>query len=221
MAAYVPYLFWHEVDPGIYAILQSALADYRHELLLENGCGIPIHQQHGSLDNNVPPFHSRRLSQIQSQIDCPSEYVELPGKGHWFEGVMTTQTLLDFYAKVLGDRPAAASLSSSFDIVVANPGTMGSKGGIIVDQLTAPGRTGRIKAECDVKQSIWHLKTSNIHRLHFSAEAARDWTQSGLVVDGKKLELLRNVPLAGQWLVHGPNESWEVRHSLTQDYTSS
>lgn len=221
MAAYVPYFFWHEADPGVSAILQSALADYRHELLLQNGCGIPIHQQHGSLDNNVPPFHSRRRSQIQSQIDCPSEYVELPGKGHWFEGVMTTQTLLEFYAKVLGDRPAAASLSSSFDIVVANPGTMGSKGGIIVDQLTAPGRTGKIKAEHDVKQSIWHLKTSNIHRLHFSAEAARDWTHSELVVDGKKLELLRNVPLSGQWLVHSPNESWEVGHSLTQDYTSS
>ncbi|CAO1602326.1 hypothetical protein XANCAGTX0491_005944 [Xanthoria calcicola] len=208
--AYVPYFFWHEADPGVNAILQSALADYRHELLLPNGCGIPIHQQHGSLDDNVPPFHSRRLSQIQSQIDCPSEYVELPGKGHWFEGVMTTQTLLEFYGKVLGDRPAPASLSSSFDIVVANPGTMGSKGGIIVDQLTTPGRPGRIKAEHDVKQSIWHLKTSNIQRLHFSAAAARDWTRSKLVVDGKKLELLRDVPLSGQWLVHRPNESWEV-----------
>lgn len=134
---------------------------------------------------------------------------------------MTTQTLLEFYAKVLGDRPAAASLSSSFDIVVANPGTMGSKGGIIIDQLTTPGRPGRIKAEHDVKQSIWHLKTSNIHRLHFSAAPARDWTRSKLVVDGKKLELLRNVPLSGQWLVHRPHESWEVGHFLIEELYSS
>ena len=217
MLAYVPYLFWQEADPGVNAILQCALADYRHELLLENGCGIPIHQQHGSLDDNVPPFHSRRLNQIQSWINCPSEYVELPGKGHWFEGVMTTNTLLGFYAKVLGDGPAAASPPSSFEIVIANPGTMGSKGGIIVDQLISPGRNGRIRAGYDVKQNSWHLRTYNISRLHFSAAAARDWTKSELLVDGKELRLLQNIPLSGQWLFRRPNGSWEVGHSISQD----
>ncbi|KAL8670524.1 MAG: hypothetical protein Q9168_004941 [Polycauliona sp. 1 TL-2023] len=208
--AYVPYTFWHEVDPDVDAAIQTTLADYRHELLLENGCGIPIHQQHGSLDDNVPPFHSRRLSQILSQIGCPSEYVELPGKGHWFEGVMTTQTLLEFYDKILGDQPTEVSSSPSFNIVVANPGTMGSKGGIVVDQLISQGRTGRIKAVYDVKESDWHFTTFNVHRFHFSAAGAYDWTGSKLVVDGKKLELLHDVAVSGQWLVHDPKASWEI-----------
>ncbi|KAL8789590.1 MAG: hypothetical protein Q9213_001026 [Squamulea squamosa] len=188
----------------------NALVDYQHELLLENSCGIPLHQQHGSLDDNVPPFHSRRLCQIRSQVACPSEYVELPGKGHWFEGVMTTQTLLDFYDRGLKDSAKRNPPLPSFEFVIANPGTMGSKGGIEVDQLTSAGHTGRIKAEYDADASSWQLRTSNIHRLHFSAAAVHDWMKIELVIDGAKLELLQDVPLSLQWLVRKPDGSWQL-----------
>ena len=208
--AYVPYLFWQEADPLVTAILQHALADYRHELLLENGCCIPIHQEHGTLDDNVPPLHSRRLSQLLLQAGCTSDYVELPGGGHWFKGVMTTPSLLRFYDEILGDQPAAKPLSSSFGMAIANPGTMGSKGGIVVDQLKSPGRAGRIKAVYNASSSSWHLWTSNIHRLHFSTAAGHDWMHSDLVIDGHKVELLQDVSLSGQWLINLQKNSWEV-----------
>ncbi|KAL8806998.1 MAG: hypothetical protein Q9182_000979 [Xanthomendoza sp. 2 TL-2023] len=208
--AYIPYLGWNEADPAVVATLQSALADYQHELLLENSCGIPLHQQHGSLDENVPPFHSRRLRQLLSQVGCPSKYVELPGKGHWFEGVMTTQNLLGFYDKILKNQPAERSLPRSFSIVTANPGTMGSKGGIIIDQLGSPGLFGKIKALYDGDARLWRLLTSNIHRLHFSKSSSHDWLGSELMIDGKVFKIPANILLSGPWLVRSPNGSWEV-----------
>lgn len=213
IAAYVPYHFWHEADPAVTRLLQVALSDYRHELLLENVCGTPLHQQHGSLDDNVPPSHSRRLSLLLSQIDCPSEYVELPGKGHWFDGVMTTQNLLDFYDKVLEFRLAERPTFSSFTFVVSSPGTMGSKGGIVVDQLTSPDFPGRITAAYDPDANFWHLRTSNVHRLHFLPSAAQNWMRSRIAVDGSTLKLSEEVPISSQWLVRLLNGFWEVRRS--------
>ena len=131
---------------------------------------------------------------------------------------MTTQTLLEFYDKVLGGQVAAASLFTSFDIVVASPGTTGSKGGLVVDQLTTPGRMGRIKAVYAVTDNLWQLTTSNIHRFHFSAAANHDWTKSTLVIDGETFELHRDVRLSDQWLIHNPDESWEVRNSLVYEF---
>ena len=64
------------------------MSSYRHEILLEN-LDSPILQQHGSADDNVPVFHSRRLFQLQSQVSLAADktaYVELEGRGHWFDG---------------------------------------------------------------------------------------------------------------------------------------
>ncbi|KAL8696945.1 MAG: hypothetical protein Q9224_002538 [Gallowayella concinna] len=176
------------------------------QIQLLSHCGIPVHQQHGSLDDNVPPLHSRRLSQLMSQKGCPSEYIELPGKGHWFKSVMTTQNLLGFYDKILANQSTAKPLPRSFSIVTANPGTMGSKGGIIVDQLTSPGLFGKIKASYDEDARIWRLLTSNIHRLHFSTSAPHELSRSELMIDGNRLKILPDIPLSGQWLVSCSDE---------------
>lgn len=86
---YVPFQFWTVAHPKIRCILDCALSSYRHELLLEN-INSHVMQQHGSADDNVPAYHSRRLFQLQLQSrSAPDKttYVELQGKNHWFDGM--------------------------------------------------------------------------------------------------------------------------------------
>ena len=212
VVAYVPYQLWHEADPAITALLETSLVDYRHELLLQNVCDIPIHIQHGSLDDNVPPSYSRRMSLLLSQLHCPYEYVELPGKGHWFEGVMTTPNLVAFYNHVLERDIPEDSASRLFTVGVANPNTMGSRRGIFIDQLTSPELLGWITGTLDPEADIWYLRTSNVHRLHFSA-IHYNWTRSRFTIDGSSLKLSELVPISHQWLVHLVDGSWEVGRS--------
>ncbi|KAL9029481.1 MAG: hypothetical protein Q9196_002281 [Gyalolechia fulgens] len=180
---------------------RSSLSDYRHELLLLNSCGIPVHQQHGSLDDNVPPSHSRRLNLLLSMLGCPSEYTELPGKGHYFDGVMTTQNLLKFYDTVLEGEAADLSVSSSFGFVVADPASMGAKGGLVVDQLLSSGSLGRVIAEFVADTRTWRVHTSNIQRLHFAQAASDKWLGTNIFIDGVDIRLLEDVPMSTQWLM--------------------
>lgn len=74
---------WHEADPKKMAVILSSLNTYKHELLADNMVGTPILQQHGQEDDNVPAFHSRRMSQLLSEVGWETKYWEIPGKGHW------------------------------------------------------------------------------------------------------------------------------------------
>jgi hypothetical protein len=141
---------------------------YRHELLVENFAGIPILQQHGGADDNVPAYHSRRMNQLISQAGGFSEYIELPGAAHWFDGVMTTGPLRDFYQYHLERHRTLPALPMQFSIVVANPADMGSRGGIVVDQLIAPEKYGSIHVQRVPSSSIWILHTGNIRRFHLT-----------------------------------------------------
>ncbi|KAI9759384.1 MAG: hypothetical protein M4579_002373 [Chaenotheca gracillima] len=136
--AYVPYTLRMEMDPSMTHNLRAALNDYKHEMLVENVAGIPILQQHGSGDDNVPVYHSRRMHELIGRTGIHSEYFELDGAPHWFDGVMTTNRLSAFYEKHLDGAFTISQVPEQFAIMIANPGSMGSKGGIVVDQLMSP-----------------------------------------------------------------------------------
>lgn len=211
LVAYVPYQMWTEADPRVMSLIQGSLRNYRHELLLGNAETIPIMQQHGAVDTNVPAFHSRRMRQItsQSKINCSSEYVELKGKGHWFEGVMTTSPLRKFYSEILEGGAASPPLSRSFKIVVANPADMEARGGLVVDQLYDPDQLGKIAVTRDDEAATWTLATSNIRRFHY-------WHRSANVlpnffsVDSKHFQLPSGENRQRTWFVLSDDGSWQV-----------
>lgn len=123
---------------------------------------------------------------------------------------MTTQNLLKFYDKILEHRPVRKPIPSSFKFEVVNPGTMGSKYGVVVDQLKSPERPGRLSVIYDSKKSSLHLYTSNVHRLHFLPTIPIEWLWSNIIVDGTRIELMRDVPKSSQWLLCLTNGSWVV-----------
>ena len=212
---YVPFTMWTEAEPIKSAVVQTSLSSFKHELFVDNFAGIPILQQHGSADDNVPAYHSRLMSQLLAHSDLPSAYVELPGKGHWFDGIMTTEPLRRFYSDKLGrfskdegddnEYDRSRLPSKDFSITIPNSADMGSRCGIEVEQLESPDVLGKIEVKTDGSTAITHLHTSNIHRFQIHSGGF-----SRLVVDGD-LDMsldaanisshISFVKLSGQWQV--------------------
>lgn len=175
---------WHEADPRITLAIENSLRTFRHELLLPNFEGIPVFQQHGDADDNVPVFHSRRLHHLIGQ--CHEErrdtYNEMKGKGHWYDGIMTTPGLLRFYENILNE-PSIPCLPRCFTIVVADAADLSSRGGIQVDALVTPDQLGRIFVEREGGSSRWTLTTSNISKFHLVSESSIERMPSEVVID--------------------------------------
>ncbi|KAK6399035.1 hypothetical protein LTR65_000593 [Meristemomyces frigidus] len=161
---YVPYTFWRAADPSRTALVQSSLNSYRHELLLENAKDIPILQQHGNRDDNVPAYHSRLLGQLLEQAGVGTTYVEIDGKPHWWDGVMTTEPLQDFYRRHLnaGLKPKAPLNLRDFTVVSAGHGDVGPKNGVEILHLETHGQPGKIHVTFDPLTLACVLRTSNV-----------------------------------------------------------
>ncbi|KAL1306419.1 hypothetical protein AAFC00_005122 [Neodothiora populina] len=201
---YVSYNLWTPMDPLVRMLLETSLSDYKHELLLQNAEQIPIMQQHGSVDDNVPAFHSRLMNCLLRQVKADSSYVELEDKNHWFDGIMTTEPLRAFYEQELGSASSTVIPPSSFSFVVANPANMGSRHGLRVLQLCQHGRLGRVAASFDTDIPTCYIQTSNVLSLHIPAIYTRT---HDIVLDGQKIDVEN---LQGVTLWQTPEEGWKA-----------
>jgi predicted esterase len=169
---YVPFELWRPTDPRRTSIIQSGLNSYRHELLLANAKDIPILQQHGSDDDNVPAYHSRLMHQLLSQDDAGSTYHEIKGKPHYWEGVFTTPPLSDFFKTYLGQAPGIKPLRN-FTVVSANPADTAPKNGFEILLLMTPGQLGSVEVMLGGHRSSCTLHTSNVRLLRMPSYVSR------------------------------------------------
>jgi predicted esterase len=183
---YVPYQLWRPMDPRRRAIIEASANSYRHELLASNAKYIPMLQQHGSVDDNVPAYHSRLMSQLLWETGWPSNYSELAGKGHWFDTVMTTDALQKFYKDHLTRPILPAKGFTEFELIVANPSDMGSKGGVSVLYLKDPGRLGKLHVSTDQNFVPYSFKTENI--LAFEIKYTQTQIRS-VIIDGQEMKI--------------------------------
>ncbi|OJD10151.1 hypothetical protein AJ78_08720 [Emergomyces pasteurianus Ep9510] len=215
--AYVPFTMWHDGQAAISSVIQTARQNFKHELLMRNFAGIPILQQHGSADDNVPAYHSRLLHLLISENGWHSEYYDLPEKGHWFDGVLTTPTLLDFYSRHTS-QPSFYDhlLPDKFSFSIPSSGDMGSRGGIIVDQLTSPDKYGHIHVVREAGAGLWRVKTRNVHRFHLLPSSMRvtAYPVKISVDDGSKNPF--KVPAA-----NSTDTTWFVKDESTGTWTVS
>lgn len=207
---YVPYMMWRGASPLATSIIQNSLSNYRHELLVENLTGLPIFQQHGSEDDNVPPYHSRLLSSLLHESGCLSEFVELPGKGHWFEGAMTTEPIRSFYSSVLDLERYKKSIPETFEFIIPNSDDVGSRAGISVEQLQSPDCFGRLSVHRNDKERVWYLKTSNIHRIHLHFPVSGVQQPKAIVVDKTRLKIPEDCDEINEVRLLMSNNKWEV-----------
>lgn len=209
---YVPYVMWREVSPLVESVIQNSLSSYRHELLLENMKGIPIYQQHGAKDDNVPPYHSRLLHSLLHESGCPSTYIELSEQGHWFDGVMTTGPLRAFYMSILDSDTSRRQIPKDFKFCVPNSGDTGYRVGIWADQLESPDYLGTLSVLRDDEERLWHIKTSNVHRMHLRFPVTGVQQPKALLVDGTLIQIPSTNATEEVALVR-QNEEWKMVNS--------
>ncbi|KAF2633162.1 hypothetical protein BU25DRAFT_1139 [Macroventuria anomochaeta] len=176
---YVPYELWQPADPRRTSVISASMNSYRHEMLMANARSIPIQQQHGEVDDNVPAYHSRFLAQQLQLSGANSTYHEVPNQNHWWDGIMTTPELIDFYYNQTRSKEKLPRELDEFSIVVGDPGDMGSKGGVRVTQLEDPGQYGRVHVKGRT------VKTSNVLSIEFGPPFWKD----AIMIDGQTLEL--------------------------------
>jgi predicted esterase len=214
---YVPYELWRPADPRKVAIVQSGLNRYRHELLLANAKDIPILQQHGSEDDNVPAYHSRLMHQLLSQNDAGSKYHEMKGKPHYWDGVFTTPHLYDFYERHLNQSPSMKPLLN-FTVVSANPADTGPKNGLEILLLMTPGQLGSVQVMLAGHRSSCALHTNNVRQLRIPASTSHcdtlsiDSTTMEPVNGSESIVVKRHAD--GRWAVSKEDEatSTTMRH---------
>ncbi|GAQ09020.1 hypothetical protein ALT_6341 [Aspergillus lentulus] len=205
---YVPYNMWRDSEPLLSFVLSRSLSSFKHELLLSNVAGIPILQQHGSIDDNVPAFHSRLMHELLGQTQWPSQYDELQGQNHWFDGVLTTPSLLAFYNET-ATYPRRPRLPLAFTITVPSSANI-AKGGIYVDQLRSPDRNGVVQVTRDAHSGIWYLNTTNIHRFHLSPRVLSFTMASALVLDGRDRFEVGYIRPERMWFLRDSQGRWTV-----------
>jgi hypothetical protein len=115
----------------------------------------------GSLDDNVNPFHMRRMVNLQTLQGGDALISEVPGRGHWWGGVVDDDEMQSFFeAHLYNDVP---SLPEKFSFVCMNPRFCGSRGGLKVIQQIHSYQMSRFDVE--QLQDSWKLKTRNVRRL--------------------------------------------------------
>ncbi|KAH1696449.1 hypothetical protein KXW95_001455 [Aspergillus fumigatus] len=205
---YVPYNLWQDFEPLLSFVLSRSRSSYKHELLLSNVAGIPILQQHGSIDDNVPVFHSRLMHELLGQTQWRSQYDELQGQNHWFDGVLTTPSLLAFYNQS-ATFPRRPRLPLAFTITVPSSANI-AKGGIYVDQLRSPDRNGVVQVIRDARSGIWYVNTTNIHRFHLSPRVLNFTMPSALVLDGRDCFEMGYIRPERMWFLRDSRGRWTV-----------
>ncbi|KAF8468375.1 hypothetical protein BDZ91DRAFT_695632 [Kalaharituber pfeilii] len=200
--AYVPYHMWHEADAKKIGLVLAAMNPYRHELLVENCVGTPVMQGHGQLDDNVPAFHSRRMRLLSSEAGLDTDYIEFPGRAHWWDGVMTDGDIPSFLNYYIDAKPEIPVLPSAFRIVIANPADMGARGGIIVEQLHVYDQIGKIDVER--KGELWEIKTQNIRKWRFGPPRPGLGQPKSVIIDNQPFASLDDTKYAfkmsnGRW----------------------
>jgi predicted esterase len=198
---YVPYELWQPADPRRTAIVSASLNSFRHEMLMENAKGVPVLQQHGGIDDNVPAYNSRLLSQLLFQTGTNSSYNEVPGRNHFWDGVMTTEPLKEFYKEQTESNITLPRQLDEFSIVVAHPGDMGSKSGIRVLALEDPGQYGRVTVKGH------EIRTSNVLSLELNPKVVG---HDAVDVDGNEIRLFGDSTVT----IERTSGMWEVRQIL-------
>ncbi|KAJ3196267.1 hypothetical protein HK101_009532 [Irineochytrium annulatum] len=159
-------------DPMFRGIMESSIAENDVDLYAANMAGVPIMARTGGNDDNVPPLNTRRLVRLVNEWNRNPVSVnisEVPGQGHWFEGVVGDDILQEFLDRHLDPNlnPGLPhpKIPEAFTLSTLNPASTGSKGGIRILQLEVPYRLATIR----VHQigTHWILNTTNVRRFGF------------------------------------------------------
>jgi len=170
--------------------LDASISEYNTDAYIPHLINIPLITRMGSLDDNVPPTHLRRMNRLYDQLNhnpTLGTVSEIPGEGHWFNGVVDDDIMQAFFNKYV--EAGIPTLPSTFLITTLNPGSFEGKGGISILQQIIPFRVSKIQV-VKTSSTIWTLSTENVKRFTFYAPYYKDAPNS-IVLDGQSLSVAR------------------------------
>lgn len=172
-------------DPHLQSILMSAISMHNTDFYMRNINGVPLMVRMGADDNNVPPYHLKRMARIHNQLaSSPNATVisEIPGESHWWGGVVDDAQMQSFFDAHFDFQVPA--LPDSFTISTMSPADFESRGGIQITQFISSGRAGYIRVT-RAHSNSWQLVTKNIRRFQFIDTAGNGIPQpTSVTIDG-------------------------------------
>jgi pimeloyl-ACP methyl ester carboxylesterase len=158
------------VDPVTSGLLRSSISEDSGDLHVDNIKGVPFMTRLGGDDDDVSPWFPRKMARIYDQISGQSHAAtvsEVPGQGHWFDGIFGGDEVQAFFDRyLLPASPVYPELPQTFTITLTHPATFGSRGGIKPLQLIQPYRLSKIRVQRQ-SNNKWTLHTHNIRRFGF------------------------------------------------------
>lgn len=114
------------------------------------------------------------------------ELNEVPGEGHWFDGVVDDDLLQTFIQERLAAE-AKPRLPLQFSLFTINPGSTGSRGGLSILSLEVPFQASRLQVTRDVAESgTWTVMTENVRRFRYVPVRGLLDRPERLIIDGSQ-----------------------------------
>ncbi|MFZ8834910.1 MAG: prolyl oligopeptidase family serine peptidase, partial [Candidatus Caldipriscus sp.] len=154
--------------------------------LVENLLNLPVVVLHGGDDEVVPPFHSRLMADIMSRYGVKFKYIEVPKKGHWWDGVLDHEEAWRALFSLKVNRKEKVFVTFSLDV-------SDSAFGVRILEVERPFEKAKFTINYDKGANI---KTENIKALVLTN------FRGDVIIDGTRI---RNYK--GEILVKG--KGWE------------
>lgn len=115
---------------------------------------------------------------------------EVPGKGHWFDGVVDDEILQPFIEKHLASA-MKPRLPSQFTMVTLNPASTGSRGGMRILSLEVVFQLSRLRIRRETPEpGSWTIASENVRRFRYEPVPGIIDRPIRLYIDGSKSPLL-------------------------------
>jgi pimeloyl-ACP methyl ester carboxylesterase len=209
--------------PFLNGLMEASVAEYDTDMYSPNLLGIPLLVRMGALDDNVPPFHLKRMARVVDQLSGHPNYVqisEVAGQGHWWWGVTDDATMQSFFNQHNVDR--LPTLPLSFTIVTHHPNSFEGRAGIKILQFEIPYRVATIRINRNLSSGSWSLKTMNVRRFGFYSVPTLDFPLS-LTIDGQPFERPPRLPefhfckLDQSWTIC-KGDTWQLTERNPSNY---
>jgi hypothetical protein len=205
------------------SLLLSSLEEYATDYHMVNVKGVPAFLRTGTDDATVPSWQFRRVARMLNEINEDPMFTifsEIPGQGHWFDGIVNDDETQKFFDSVLSQK-SLPELPNEFTIRLFNPATFKGRAGIVVDQLILPYQASEIKVSRSDDE--WTLKTHNIKRFHVEKIEGFGFPKE-LILDGTIFS--NNVAFShfckqsnnGTWAICDDGWSWKISERNPLNY---
>jgi pimeloyl-ACP methyl ester carboxylesterase len=138
--------------------------------LVENLLNLPVVVLHGGDDEVVPPFHSRLMADIMSRYGVKFKYIEVPKKGHWWDGVLDHEEAWRALLSLKVNRKEKVFVTFSLDV-------SDSAFGVRILEVERPFEKAKFTINYD---RVANIKTENIKALvltNFRGDVTIDGTR--------------------------------------------